>query len=275
MCGVAPPFIRPSEPPPKVGRASISAVDEAGRSKDSLVLRLSNPTKAPPTRRRAVRSKQPSKGDPYTDVARTSFHQSETSSPEGGPALSLGRRSPSGPVTLTARDVMKHYGSQLILNRASVTVGAGARIGLVGPNGIGKSTLLRILAGGERPDDGVLIRSPQSLTVGYLPQEVDADPGETLRDYLARRTGIAEAEAKLQDSEAQLIDDPLAADAHATALDKWMSLGDTTSTYRAPLHARRRPGGRQSTAPLNPVVSPRLRRCPFCGRGNPSVSLPD
>jgi ATPase subunit of ABC transporter with duplicated ATPase domains len=128
---------------------------------------------------------------------------------------------------------MKHYGSQLILNRASVTVGAGARIGLVGPNGIGKSTLLRILAGGERPDDGVLIRSPQSLTVGYLPQEVDADPGETLRDYLARRTGIAEAEAKLQDSEAQLIDDPLAADAHATALDKWMSLGGHDFDARA------------------------------------------
>src|SRR3546814_11649715 len=69
----------------------------------------------------------------------------------------------------------------------------GARIGVVGPNGIGKSTLLRILAGAEVPDGGAVERSPATTTVGWLPQEPDAQAGETLRQYLARRTGVAAA----------------------------------------------------------------------------------
>src|SRR5436190_505082 len=47
----------------------------------------------------------------------------------------------------------------------------GARIGVVGPNGVGKSTLLRIAAGVEEPDTGTVTRAPGWLTVGYMPQE--------------------------------------------------------------------------------------------------------
>jgi ATPase subunit of ABC transporter with duplicated ATPase domains len=67
--------------------------------------------------------------------------------------------------------VGKSYGAQLILDQVTLTIGPHARIGLVGPNGVGKSTLLRVVAGLERPDSGVVARSPQSLTVGYLEQE--------------------------------------------------------------------------------------------------------
>ena len=54
--------------------------------------------------------------------------------------------------------VAKHYGAQVVLDQVSLTVGPRARVGLVGPNGVGKSTLLRILAGIESPDEGDRLR---------------------------------------------------------------------------------------------------------------------
>jgi ATPase subunit of ABC transporter with duplicated ATPase domains len=98
---------------------------------------------------------------------------------------------PSG--TLTAANITKHHAGQLVLRDVTLVVSPGSRIGLVGPNGTGKSTLLRILAGLEDADAGTVRRVPPDLTVGYLPQEPDAGPQETFRDYLARRTGVEEA----------------------------------------------------------------------------------
>src|SRR5215467_10305799 len=100
--------------------------------------------------------------------------------------------------TLAAHDVTKLHGPTLVLDGVSLSVPPRYRIGVVGPNGIGKSTLLRILAGLEEPDGGKVVRTPPALTVGYLPQEADVRPGERLLDYLARRTGVAAAERELE-----------------------------------------------------------------------------
>jgi ATPase subunit of ABC transporter with duplicated ATPase domains len=90
--------------------------------------------------------------------------------------------------TLVAANISKAHGSAPVLVDVSLTVTPGARIGVVGPNGIGKSTLLRILAGLEEADSGRVVRQPATLRVGFLPQEVR--PGsETVRDYLRRRSG--------------------------------------------------------------------------------------
>jgi ATPase subunit of ABC transporter with duplicated ATPase domains len=99
--------------------------------------------------------------------------------------------------TLDASHISKSHGSSLVLDDASLTVRPRARIGVVGPNGIGKSTLLRILAGLEQPDSGSVTRAPDSLTVGYLPQEVPRS-GETLGAYLARRAGGDDDEWRLK-----------------------------------------------------------------------------
>jgi ATPase subunit of ABC transporter with duplicated ATPase domains len=88
--------------------------------------------------------------------------------------------------TLAASKISKSHGSTLVLDEVSLNVRPGTRIGIVGPNGIGKSTLLRILAGIEAPDSGSVSRTPLTTTVGYLAQEVDAAPGETLGGYLGR-----------------------------------------------------------------------------------------
>jgi ATPase subunit of ABC transporter with duplicated ATPase domains len=66
-------------------------------------------------------------------------------------------------VRVQLAQVGKHYGAQTVLEGVTLTLGPRARIGLVGPNGVGKSTLLRLLAGIEGPDAGTIVRAPGSL----------------------------------------------------------------------------------------------------------------
>jgi len=89
--------------------------------------------------------------------------------------------------TLAAHDISVHRGADAILERVSLAVTPDSRIGIVGPNGRGKTTLLRALAGLEELDSGSVRRNPQTLRVGYLPQERDVRAGETLLAYLRRR----------------------------------------------------------------------------------------
>jgi ATPase subunit of ABC transporter with duplicated ATPase domains len=95
------------------------------------------------------------------------------------------------PHSITLADVAVAHGADEVFSGVSLTVGAGSRIGVVGSNGVGKTTLLRLLAGLEEPERGRVRRSP-GLEVGYLPQELDARPGERLREYLSRRTDPSE-----------------------------------------------------------------------------------
>jgi ATPase subunit of ABC transporter with duplicated ATPase domains len=134
---------------------------------------------------------------------------------------------------LSAKAVSLSRGTQVILDRVSLTVGPKTRVGIVGPNGIGKSTLLRVLAGLQVPDEGTVDRSPASLTVGYLSQERDAEKGETLRAYLARRTGVAAAEAELDRLTAQLATETDALEAYSEALEGFLALGGDDFEARA------------------------------------------
>jgi ATPase subunit of ABC transporter with duplicated ATPase domains len=121
----------------------------------------------------------------------------------------------------------------VVLHRVSVSIAAGARLGVVGPNGIGKSTLLRILAGLEAPDEGAVERVPATTTVGWLPQETDARPGEALRAYLARRTGVAAASDALDAATAAMGTDPESIEAYGEALERFLALGGDDLDARA------------------------------------------
>jgi len=81
---------------------------------------------------------------------------------------------PGSPSILTAQDLCVRYNDQVVLDRASFSIHEGDRIGLVGRNGSGKSTFLRILAGQLEPDSGTVARR-RGLVVGYLPQEFALD----------------------------------------------------------------------------------------------------
>ena len=126
---------------------------------------------------------------------------------------------------LVARDVERHHGAQVVLGGVSLAVTPRARIGIVGPNGIGKSTWLRILAGLEPPDRGTVERSPATTTVGFLPQEPDAHAGETLRAYLARRTGVTEASDALDAATQAMGEDPDSIEAYGHALEHFLAIG--------------------------------------------------
>jgi ATPase subunit of ABC transporter with duplicated ATPase domains len=118
------------------------------------------------------------------------------------------------------------YGPRPVLHDVTATIGAGARLAVVGPNGVGKSTLLRLIAGLEQPEAGSVTVSPADATVGYLPQERDRRPDETLAAYLARRTGVGAAEAAMEAAaDALARGDAGADDAYARTLDRYLALG--------------------------------------------------
>jgi ATPase subunit of ABC transporter with duplicated ATPase domains len=135
--------------------------------------------------------------------------------------------------SITLADVTVSHGATAVLDHASLTVGAGSRIGVVGPNGSGKTTLLRVLAGLTEPERGAVRLNPPALRAGYLPQEFDARPGETLLAYLARRTGVAAAETELDRLEAKLGEEPALAGAHADAVQRFLVLGGGDLESRA------------------------------------------
>ncbi|HBN79942.1 MAG TPA: ABC transporter, partial [Ruminococcaceae bacterium] len=72
-------------------------------------------------------------------------------------------------ILLTAEKISKNYGIRPLIDHLSLTVSEGDKIGIIGVNGTGKTTLLKMLAGIEPPDGGEISRS-SALRVGYLPQ---------------------------------------------------------------------------------------------------------
>ncbi|MFD3610778.1 ABC-F family ATP-binding cassette domain-containing protein [Streptomyces atroolivaceus] len=82
---------------------------------------------------------------------------------------------------LLARDVVRSFGTGRVVDGFSLTASPGHRIGLIGENGVGKSTLLRLLAGADEPDAGIITR-PADL--GFLHQEMPFDAAATIADVL-------------------------------------------------------------------------------------------
>ena len=95
---------------------------------------------------------------------------------------------------LTADNITKAYGERRLLDGASFFLQEGEKVGIIGINGTGKSTLLKILAGMEEPDEGKVIRA-QGMVVRFLPQHPFFRPEDTLIEALLRENGKTEEEA--------------------------------------------------------------------------------
>ncbi|MFF3686657.1 ABC-F family ATP-binding cassette domain-containing protein [Streptomyces sp. NPDC002187] len=136
--------------------------------------------------------------------------------------------------TLVAKDLAAGHGDRSLFSGLDLVVAPGDVIGLVGVNGAGKSTLLRLLAGLVAPEHGELRLSPPTATVGHLPQEPERRVGETVRAFLARRTGVAAAQAAMDEATQGLVDGtPGADDAYAVSLERWLDLGGADLDERA------------------------------------------
>ena len=95
---------------------------------------------------------------------------------------------PSGRDVLEAKGISKAYGAHAVLSKVSLMARRGERIAILGPNGIGKSTLLGILVGALGPDEGS-VRWGHAVRVGYFPQDhatLLSDTGVSVLDYLWR-----------------------------------------------------------------------------------------
>lgn len=89
----------------------------------------------------------------------------------------------AGPPILTANDLALSFGHQRLLEAVTLSVAPGEKVGLVGRNGSGKTSLLRILAGHQEADAGEIARR-RGLRIGYLPQEFELDPKLTVRENI-------------------------------------------------------------------------------------------
>ncbi|MGN6242729.1 MAG: ABC-F family ATP-binding cassette domain-containing protein [Motilibacteraceae bacterium] len=136
--------------------------------------------------------------------------------------------------TLVAKDLSAAHGDRSLFAGLDLVVAPGDVVGLVGVNGAGKSTLLRILAGLAAAEHGSVALTPPTATVGHLPQEPERRPGETVREFLGRRTGVTEAQQSMDDAaDALAREEPGSDDAYAHALERWLALGGADLDERA------------------------------------------
>lgn len=142
--------------------------------------------------------------------------------------------------TLVAQNLAGGYGHRILFEGLDLTVAPGDVIGVVGANGAGKSTLLRLLAGVDAPMGGSISLAPTDAFVGWLPQEHERVEGETVAEYIARRTGCAAATRDMDAAAAALGDPTLApagtdpADTYSQALDRWLASGAADLDDRIP-----------------------------------------
>ena len=123
---------------------------------------------------------------------------------------------------LKGTDLTKSHDGAPLFDGVSLTLDDGARAALVGVNGVGKTTLIRLLAGVDRPDRGAVAVGAGDR-VGYLPQDV-LDPASTIDDLLRRALGeVWEVRLRLDELERDLTDLDAYGEAQARfeALDGW------------------------------------------------------
>src|SRR5258708_13942068 len=97
---------------------------------------------------------------------------------------------------LQARGLAKSFGSRLILAGLDFDIEPDVRMGVIGPNGGGKSTLLRILAGEEHADAGEVTQR-RGLTIAFLPQQLEGDTRHALETLRPARPHLDQLEHEL------------------------------------------------------------------------------
>jgi len=138
-------------------------------------------------------------------------------------------------VTIVLEDVVLVRGVQTLVNGLTAVVGDRDRVGLFGPNGCGKSSLLAAMRGDLPLEAGRITFNPPEMTIGYLPQSRDLPSDWTVLEALRERTGVQSAERTLEQCSSRLTSDASAeaAGAYDLALGRFLSLGADSLNDRA------------------------------------------
>lgn len=137
--------------------------------------------------------------------------------------------------TLVAKALSGGHAHRTLFSNLDLTVTQGDVVGVVGANGAGKSTLLRLLAGVDEPLAGTVMCAPKDAFVGWLPQEHERTPGETVEQYIARRTGATAATEAMEKAAEELGAEVKGADdRYAAALEHWLASGAADLEDRLP-----------------------------------------
>ena len=125
---------------------------------------------------------------------------------------------------LSVNSISKKFGVETILDQVSFSLNPGERIGLVGPNGCGKTTLLRIIVGQEKADSGSVRLDLNGVRLGYLPQGFEYLPGETVSAFINRMEGdLPGLTSRLEALASSMASDPMSTalqDEYSTVLER-------------------------------------------------------
>ncbi|MFD7709762.1 ribosomal protection-like ABC-F family protein [Streptomyces sp. NPDC059786] len=174
---------------------------------------------------------------------------------------------------LTLCRVGKHYPGRTVLDRVSLSLKPGEKAGLIGDNGTGKSTLLRIAAGQERPDSGEVTVTAAG-GIGYLPQTLPLSPTATVQDAIdlaLAELRVLEAELRRAERSLGEGENPAALAAYGVLLGRYEARGGYDADHRVdvaihhlglPVLGRERPlgtlsGGERSRLALAAVLAGR------------------
>ncbi|PPF44761.1 heme ABC transporter ATP-binding protein [Pseudoclavibacter sp. AY1F1] len=141
--------------------------------------------------------------------------------------------------TLVAKDLAGGHDHRTLFSSLNLVVAPGDVVGVVGANGAGKSTLLRLLAGIDEPQEGSVSLAPADAFIGWLPQEHERVAGETVAQYVGRRTGTTEATREMDAAAEALAEEaepgaPDPGDIYAVALEHWLASGAADLEERLP-----------------------------------------
>jgi ATP-binding cassette, subfamily F, member 3 len=120
-------------------------------------------------------------------------------------------------------NISKHYGSKVLYKNASFQINPGEKMGLVGSNGSGKSTIFRVITGEERLDEGQ-VSKPGKLVLGYFSQNIAEMEGKTvIAEVLSALGPLSQIEARIKEIES-LLAEPMEDDAMAKMLEEYGEL---------------------------------------------------
>ena len=140
-------------------------------------------------------------------------------------------------ILLTLQNVTKSFAMNTVLKDINLTLQAGSRMGLVGVNGCGKSTLFKLISGAMEPDEGTISLS-KGARVGVLTQDADIQSDLTIQQELERVfEPVREMERKLRQMEAEMAekhDDPAAFDQLSHAYSRLMDRFEDAGGYEWP-----------------------------------------